>query len=40
MQIATTEKYTGVSSVGCNVVSCNMFDDIISILLLENNLEN
>ena len=36
MQIASIEKYT----VDCNVVSCKMFDDIIFILLLKNNLDN
>jgi hypothetical protein len=40
MQIASTEKYTGVSAVDCNMVSFKMFDDIIFVLLLENNLDN
>jgi hypothetical protein len=40
MQIASIEKYTGVSAVDCNMVSCKMFDDITFILLLENNLDN
>lgn len=40
MQIASIEKYTGVSTVDFNMVSCKMFDDIIFVLLLENNLDN
>jgi len=40
MQIASIKKYTGVSTVDCNTVSCYMFDDIIFILLLENNLDD
>lgn len=39
MQIASIEKYAGVSTVDCNMVSCKMFDDIIFILPLENNLD-
>jgi hypothetical protein len=39
MQIASIEKYTGVSTVDCNTVSYWMFDDIIFILLLEYNLD-
>ena len=40
MQIASIEKYTGVSTVDCNMVSCKTFGDIIFVLLLENNLDN
>jgi len=39
MQIASIEKYTGVLTVDCNMVNCRMFDDIIFVLLLENNLD-
>lgn len=36
MQTVSIEKYTGLSTVDWNMVSCKMFYDIIFILLIEN----
>jgi hypothetical protein len=40
VQIAGIEKYTGVWTVDCNMISCKIFYDITLILLEGNNLGN